>query len=328
MCLVFGEMFMWLQKKFHNIPLWFINILTVVSGIVTIITPIITIISSFKSGFSPQKWIYITITLLALLNVIQFLRIRKYRYISTNQMEKTSDSYHHFLHEARNLYFDIMHSYKKKTLTTSGLSEIYKEHLRALLDQLCIIMNALTERKISACIKLISYGDDEEVIDADKAKLVTFCRSANSNTDRENYEKHGHEILMKDNTDFWEIVSKDSDKDYFYQGNLEKYAKEMQKLGKRYRNTNENWAEYYKGTIVVPIRIEFKKLYHLKKDDDEFHIIGFICVDSPSADAFTEKQETYNVDTVKAFADMIYILLGQYRHYLNKLAAQTNVVDK
>ena len=104
-------------------------------------------------------------------------------------------------------------------------------------------------------------GDEDEVIDAEKAKLVTFCRSENSDTDRENYEKHGHEIFYKYNTDFWEIVSKEFDKDYFYQGDLERYAKQLEAVGKKCRNTNEQWSRYYKGTISVSIRIEFRKLF-------------------------------------------------------------------
>ena len=34
-------------------------------------------------------------------------------------------------------------------------------------------------------------------------------------------------FLFKYNTDFWEIVSKEFDKDYFYQGDLERYAKQL-----------------------------------------------------------------------------------------------------
>ena len=39
-------------------------------------------------------------------------------------------------------------------------------------------------------------------------------------------------FLFKYNTDFWEIVSKEFDKDYFYQGDLERYAKQLEAVGK------------------------------------------------------------------------------------------------
>ena len=103
-----------------------------------------------------------------------------------------------------------------------------------------------------------------------------------------------------------------------FQEALSEYKKELEKIGKTYRNTNENWSKYYQGTIVVPIRIEFKRLYHQKKNES-YHIIGFLCVDSMSTDAFTEEQENYNVDIVKSYADIIYLLLSQYKHYLKKL---------
>jgi len=192
--------------------------------------------------------------------------------------------------------------------------------LSIILDNLCEVLNSFTQRKISACIKLITYNEAEEIINIDNASLVTFCRSNNSDTDRQNYENHNKVILLKDNTDFREIVSNGNDKDYFYQGDLEAYDKLLQKTGKHYDNTHKDWYNYYAGTIVVPIRIEFKLLYHQNKDD-EYHILGFVCVDSKSKDAFTEQYEKYNVDVVKAYADLIYILLGQYRHYLKKLTA-------
>ena len=93
-------------------------------------------------------------------------------------------------------------------------------------------------------------GDEDEVIDAEKAKLVTFCRSANSDTDRENYENMGMRFIAKYNTDFWEIVSKEFD------------IRETAGSGwEKCRNTNEQWSRYYKGTISVSIRIEFRKLF-------------------------------------------------------------------
>ena len=47
-----------------------------------------------------------------------------------------------------------------------------------------------------------------------------------------------------------------------------------------------------------------------------YDIIGFLCVDSLATDAFLPKQEVFNCNIVRAFADNIYVLLGQYAHYL------------
>ena len=284
-----------MKEKLHNIPLWLINIITIVSGIITIITPIITITLSISKKSLPGVWTISTFVVLSLFIIILFLRMRKYRGIAGNRMKETSHNYHKLLHETRDLFFDTMHSHKLGGLTINELSTSYKVKLSAILDNLCNVINAYTEREVCACIKLISYPADEEVIDKDNATLVTFCRSNNSSTERDNYEKSStKEIYLKDNTDFIEIVSNENSKNYFYQGNLKRYDEQLRKVDKQYENTNKNWEKYYIGTIVAPIRIEFKKLYHQKKDD-AYHIIGFICVDSLSEDAFTEKQEKYGV---------------------------------
>lgn len=236
-------------------------------------------------------------------------------------MKKVTSNMHNLLHSVRDIYFDVMHSYKKNTLNEHWLAKTYQIELPKILDNLCSVMTAYTSYEVSACIKLITYKDPEDTIDLDNATLVTFCRSTNSDHNRSSYESSSTPILLHDNTDFFEVVSKNFEKTYFYQNNLIAYDKQLQQNGERYRNSNPNWSSYYRGTIVVPIRIQYEKLYHLKQDD-AYHIIGFLCVDSMSTDAFTKKHEKYNVDLVYAYADVIYILLGQYRHYLRKFEAE------
>lgn len=306
-----------MRKRFQDIPLWVINLITIISGVITIATPVFTFILSRKKEYSPSRYVVASFVVLGLFSVIMFLRLRKYRSLAKRRMEITSDNYHRLLLRARNTFFDVMHSQKTNSLTIGGLSEKYKHELSNILDNLCKVMNSFTNKEISACIKLISFVDAEETINVDNAKLVTFCRSNNSDTERDQYEQ-GKEILLKDNTDFYEIVSQDNDKEYFYQRDLEKYDEQLKKVGKHYENSNKTWQKYYAGTIVVPIRIEFSRLYYLKKND-AYHILGFLCIDSISKDAFSEQQEKYNVDVVRSFADIIYILLSQYRHYLKKL---------
>ena len=312
-----------MRNRLNNIPIWIINSITVISGVITIIAPIIASLTFIVNRSMPNTIVIATVVVLIMFIIILFIRLKKYRSLAENRMKITSDNYHKLLCEARDTYFDIMHEHKKNTLTIDGLTALYKEKLIKMLDHLCKILGSFTNRDISACIKLICYDNENEDIDINNAKLVTFCRSSGSNTDRNSYEKK-MPILLKDNTDFNDIISTDTDKDYFYQKNLKDYAKQLKKLNRSYRNTNELWESYYTGTIVVPIRIEFRRLYHIKRED-AYHIIGFLCVDSLNEDAFTEKQEKYNVDIVRSFADLIYILLGQYRHYLKKLTSDSSI---
>lgn len=307
-----------MREKLNAVPLWFINLLSIISAIITILSPIVVIISAVRGQFTYNILAVATIITLLAFILLLLLRMRKYRKLAFDRMSITSENYHRFLHRVRNVYFDVMYSHKKNTLNENQLSTTYKTFLSAILDNLCDIMESFTGRKVSACIKLISYSEDEEIINVDNAKLITFCRSAHSDTGREVYEEATKGILLKENTDYLEIVSTENAKNYFYQGDLERYSKKLEEVGKSYNNTDKNWSKFYKGAIVVPIQIKCKRLYDQNRDE-AWHIIGFLRVDSLSKDAFMKKQEKYNVDILRSYSDVMYILLGQYKHYLKKL---------
>lgn len=313
------------KEKLHNTPLWLINLITVLSGVVTIITPIIGVAATVNTEEKIGTITVVVFVSVFSLVCILFFRMKKYRQLALKRMSVTSVKFHRLTHESRNVFFDTLHSYKTETLTINELNTIYQKYIGNVLDDLCEILNSFTEKEICACVKLFSYTEKEEVIDKNCSKLITFCRSRNSNTNRDNYENRDtKEIFLKDNTDFRDIVDDQKAKDYFYKADLKKYDKELRKIGDKYRNTNDNWEEYYRGTIVVPIRIEFKRLYNQKKNDS-YHLIGFLCVDSLDTDAFKEEQERYNVNIVKAYADLIYVFFDEYRYYIKRLKKETTV---
>ena len=305
------------KDRLEKIPLWLINIVSVISGVATIITSIFATIEFFKGSSSASNVIVLAFWCSVFLNVILFSRNRKYMNLEHLRMKQVTSNMHILLHNVRDLYFDIMHSHKKNTLSELWLAKTYKTELSKILDNLCSVMSAYTSRDVSACIKLITYNDSNDTMDPENATLVTFCRSTNSDHNRSSYESSNKPILLRENTDFYEVVSKNFEKNYFYQGDLVTYDKQLRESKEHYKNSNPYWMQYYRGTIVVPIRIQHDKLYHIKQND-AYHIIGFLCVDSMSTDAFTKQHEKYNVDLVYAYADVIYILLGQYRHYLRK----------
>ncbi len=314
-----------MKKYIWNIPINVVNLISVISGIVTVITPIVSVVLSVRNKLRPNILWVCCVIVLAGFCVLLLLRMRKYRMLANSRMEKTSFNFHKALHETRNLFFDAMHNQKLDNLTETLLNITYKEKLSGILDNLCETLVSFTDRPISACIKLNCFSSQNgcEDINQENVELITFCRSHNSVTDRGNYERCNRKIFLDDNTDFKEIISNDNHKDYFYQPDLLAYNNKLKSVESSYKNTNTDWERYYKSTIVVPIRIEFNRLYHIKKDTS-YHIIGFLCVDSEHRDAFTEKQEKYNVGIVNAYADIIYVLLSQYRHYLNKLYAKSD----
>lgn len=302
-----------MEKLFNRIPLWVINALSIISAILTIITTIFTFFSLYKGWGNSNKYIFVTLCIFILLLVF---RMRKYQKIAFERQLKTAFVYHKLTHISRDLYFDVMRYHKEKTESIRILTETYKSQLSNVLTLLCEMMEKYCGQKTSSCIKLIAHPDAK----IEDITLTTFCRSITSDTTRGIYENH-HEIMLAENTDFLYIVdpNRDSNLNYFYKGNLKDYEKELKQQGKKYRNTNANWEDDYIGTIVVPIQIEHKRLYDSPLEES-LHIIGFLCIDSKSSSAFLDRQEKANVDMLKSFADLIYILLSQYQHYLKKMS--------
>lgn len=309
-----------MNNYFEKIPLAVINFITVLSGVLTIITSILSILAFFKFESFKLGWACISF-ILFLFSLVLFVRMRKYRMLANMRIEKTSENYKQMLHSIKDLYFEVLHSYKTNGLSTSSLNSICESKLKSILANLCETFYAFTNKPVSACIKLVCYSitDENEDVTVDDVKLITFCRSPNSSSERGAYENgNSKPIWLKENTDFLEIISDENFRDYFYQKNLPEYVKKLQTEHKTYKNSNPNWENDYKATIVVPIKIEFSKLYHLN-GDDSFHTLGFLCIDSQHTDAFTEKQEKYNVDLARSYAEIIYLVLSKYKYYLYKI---------
>lgn len=188
---------------------------------------------------------------------------------------------------------------------------------------MCQILQKSTGEKVCACIKLIENTGVATGIDKEKATVITFCRSKNTDKTRKaNDGVHKKSIKIKENTDFYDILDEESENtnSYFYQGNLPQYDKDLRKAGKKYRNTTEDYEKYYKGTIVVPIRVNKSHLYYVSENSG-YDIVGFLCVDSLSTNAFrnAELDKDNNTNIVKSFAAEIYIILNKYNLYLQRI---------
>ena len=78
-----------LREKFHNIPLWLINAISVISGIVPIIVSIATAISTIMGRVRPQELaIAAAAVLLVLLNIVQFMQIKNTAALPTTEWRK------------------------------------------------------------------------------------------------------------------------------------------------------------------------------------------------------------------------------------------------
>ena len=136
-----------MEKLANKIPIWAVNLITVVSGIITIITAFVGLGNLINiNDKQPYHWVYI-IVIFALLFVvfIFFLQIRKYRQASSARLKVTSFNYHKLTHNCRDIYFDTMHNHKtkKENITTS----VSYTHLRAHETDSYLVCRLLLEKK-------------------------------------------------------------------------------------------------------------------------------------------------------------------------------------
>lgn len=306
-----------------NIPMWVYNLLSLISALVALLSAGGSILFAFIKGIDQVNTVLvlIVVALVAVLLVL-LLRLLKYRKLSRSRIKTTSVGLRTLASQSRDTFFDTQHSLKTGNLTVEYLTEKMKESLEKGLDSLCQIMTDFTGEEVSACVKIMENSEKEDgSIDIDSAKIRVFCRSSNSNPERLNYDHSSDrtDMYLKNDTALMLIVGEDKDQlDHFYQQDLDKFANDCQSAKRAYRCYTPDRSKYYNGVIILPIRIEFKRLYYYERDD-AYHVIGFLCVDSLSKNTFQPKQEIFNCDVVRGFAAEFYVLLSQYRHYLKKL---------
>ncbi len=311
-------------------PYWIFDILSLISAVMTIITFIYWLgglIFSILDGEYEFSFQNVSLTLniiFFLMLIICVLQIKKYGKLIRSTKQAFSGNYYLFLHDFRNYYFDMLNERKSKggNLTVKDLTKETKQYLENTLEYLCDILEKATGEKICACVKLIENHGTSTKIDKDKATVITFCRSRNSDVARKSSDgMYNKSIMIKDNTDFYDMLGEETQSSsYFYQGDLEKFDRRLKEVGKSYKNSTENYLKLYVGTIVAPIRINNEHLFYTNNDNG-YDIVGFLCVDSLSKNAFreTEFDKNVNKNIVKSFADEIYITLNKYNYYLNKL---------
>lgn len=310
-----------------KIPLWVYNLLTLISAVIAIASPVIAGIAQIvrwtRGEESSITWPLICGSLAAVVLLLLF-RFLKYRTLATRRIKSVSSGMHQLTHQFRDTFFEILHEYKKGSLNVDSLTTKVNSCLREGLDALCDIVADFTGEEVSACIKLIECNNAED-IDINSATVCVFCRSSKSDPRRKAYDNSPDRAVMylKNDTALMRIVGNvHGQQDHFYQGDLDKFAKSCEDIfQEEYACPTKQRHIYYNGTMVVPIRVLFNKLYYFKKSN-AYHIIGFLCVDSMSKNAFRPEQEVYNCNLANAFADEFYVILSKYRHYLNKVTQQ------
>lgn len=241
------------------------------------------------------------------------------RYLSIKEIHQSiSDEYAQRLQGLSEANRNIFDALKNETADIKNGKGIDTSSFEKVIATCCTTLNAYFDSYLgsgnSVCIKRIKTESilSEDVHEWD---IVTFGRSILTMKKRSTNDHQSCKV--KDNTDFEMILTGEAD--YFASPNLNITDQKYKAKNKIFKNSHEDFLNYYQSTIVVPIRINMarvsgKLLPHMKYAEDQhiYHVLGFLCVDS---------METYSEDSVVfagaveqtiAFADALYPLIESF----------------
>lgn len=227
--------------------------------------------------------------------------------------KEIGEKLHRFFHDLRdcNSFLD-----KNKDVEI----EMFRDKAKNLCNQVETIFNRLLNAKTSVCIKLLKT-DTLLNKKLEEWEIQTFVRSSSTADERYQHDRKTDKII--ENTDFEIIlrnVGKFKQRDCFCSENLEKTIAEFDRdSGEKFRNSHEGYK--YNSAIVVPIRIKVSNMHQdlkrLCRDDDYFHVVVFLCIDSE--ETFDDEKNNYKysqfMSSIKyacAISDSLYHFFESY----------------
>lgn len=122
------------------------------------------------------------------------------------------------------------------------------------------------------------------------------------------------EQKISDNTSFEFILNNESESGYAAP-NLEKTVAKGLENGNQYKNPDPMFLNYYKSTIVVPVRIKSKYISEERKklasdiNPNSYNYIAFLCIDSSEIFESDDKIFKLAFNTLVVCGDALYPLL-------------------
>ena len=232
--------------------------------------------------------------------------------------------------EIMSVYTDTLSQCAKKIANTKGLLRNYQIQsrlaLKPHLDGVCDTIRKgvetlyfLLSRKrcsFAVCIKEIITS---EIYDGDPSKwsTLTIARACDNLDEREILDNTSQKVI--ENTSFYETITlKDVELTPWTSRNLEKTKAKYKEAKKDYVNPDPRCLDFYKSTIVVPIKQKNDLVSQVIKELGEtnscgqVHYLGFLCIDS--LETFNDKDKNFEVLVIFAtvFAQLLYPFFEEY----------------
>ena len=327
-----NKIYKWFDTKLRATPVSIVNFATLAPFLLSLISGFFWFIKIV--GFSDNSTIS-TYAVFVFCSDIRFVLLMlfiaffvhsifsevKREKVLCSQRDEAVRNYYEFLHTFRNRMGDFQVLLKDKPDNVEGIQLIMRGLVKSVLDNLCDTYSTYSGQIVSGCVKMLEPENDVATIS--NVRVQTFERSSHVNPSRYEIDERRQEQKIIDNTDFYEIVNGtyESTKSVFYQSDLIKYEKSQQEAGYKYKNTNPNWRNYYRSAIVAPIRIANSKNPNNGLEND-YTILGFLCVDSMSTLAFPLENREFYTNIIKSYAALLYVVLEKYREYLEQVSSK------
>lgn len=240
------------------------------------------------------------------------------RHHESSNQEKAGKAFHQIQHQFRNIVFDLRKENSENAKTKKIPSyETYYSQMRSKAELICneisLFFDSNFNKNFNVCIKMIDVASSRATKSISEMKVITLCRSGCDKIEREKCDAT-EEIYVAKNSDFQSILEKDGLKgssNVFAVNNLWLYCL-LQKIQRNpYKTSSKDFLKKYNSTIVVPIRINSKKL---PSDSDfsnanEYQVFGFLCIDYKHR--ISKRLMKNMLEYEKAFGDLLYIFFNE-----------------
>lgn len=268
-----------------------------------IITDLVGIISLFTTDL--ENWIKETIgpipsvLIIIILNVVLFANVV---FVLERRANQKSDKAKILISGYKDLlddFKDYLIAFDDDASKITTVDELYSkvsECLKVIVDEVREILRDITGQKVRVCIK--AFPEIYAHHDITKMELMTFCRS--DKTLKASVLERANRVRVQENTDFKLIMSETYP--YFAFNNLKNFKKETKT---EYQNSTPNWNEKYNAAIVYPIN----KRVSPEGGRGTYQILGFVCVDTLSIDAFSADIGPLCIEFISSLSHLLYIFL-------------------
>ena len=265
-----------------------------------------------------DQWLIIVVLLFFVIVLLQRLAIAKKNVL--NEIGLFTDELHRsFVHKLRDHTHRLSNIEKEiRSLDISSptgrdqykirLEDEFQTLTKNVEPFLSIVSDYLSKMRkadISACVKIFSIGSNDLGGSVDNNNIVTLARCKNTAKIRKQ-AKNNPVVQLQRNTDFRDLSL--GFKDFFGSSDLVALASNG-----GYESDSPNYqSNSYKSTLVVPIRYVSVELSGASANKS-YNVIGFLCVDSKKTIRQWEEKESFDLDLLSFFGDLLYIYLQRFR---------------